>query len=70
MKRPSYPKVIAQMCKVCIYDPIGGIGTWREQVRDCTSPKCPLYPVRPLPSTEKHEWQQAKQSKDRADTGK
>ena len=35
-------------CIECIYDPDGkGNGKWREQVDQCTSFGCPLYPVRP-----------------------
>jgi|SaaInl4_150m_RNA_FD_contig_21_39984_length_367_multi_3_in_0_out_0_2 hypothetical protein len=32
-------------CIECIYDPESS-GTWRNQVLNCTSPTCPLYPVR------------------------
>lgn len=34
-------------CRECIYDPHGGNGTWRQQVTACTSPRCPLFAVRP-----------------------
>ena len=34
-------------CKDCIYDPLSGLGAWREQVEGCTSYNCPLYPYRP-----------------------
>lgn len=50
-KRPSMRAAINAFCKACIYDPHPGNGTWREQVRDCTAPHCPLYPLRPVPST-------------------
>ncbi len=40
---------INAMCKNCIYDPIGGRGTWREQVAQCVSSKCPLWRYRPGP---------------------
>jgi hypothetical protein len=36
-------------CRECIYDPTGGDGSWRQQVGACTSVRCPLYLVRPLP---------------------
>jgi len=49
-RRVSFRAAVNRMCKACIYDPIGGSGTWREQVRDCTSPGCPLYEVRPMPA--------------------
>jgi len=39
---------INAMCCECIYDPDAlGCGSWRKQVEDCTSPKCPLYNYRP-----------------------
>lgn len=44
----SMRKAINDFCKGCIYDPIGGNGTWRQQVEACTSRKCPLFPVRPV----------------------
>jgi hypothetical protein len=40
----SLRKAINAKCKECIYDPIGGNGTWRQQVEQCTSFNCPLYP--------------------------
>lgn len=33
-------------CIECIFDPYQK-GSWRFQVEKCTSPTCPLYPVRP-----------------------
>jgi len=47
MKRLTRQQAINQMCKECIYDPVGGEGTWKAQTEACTSPKCPLYPYRP-----------------------
>ena len=44
----SLRAAINAKCKECIYDPGSGGGTWRQQVEACTSPKCPLYPVRPV----------------------
>lgn len=46
MKRPSLRTRINAFCKSCIYDRYAA-GTWREQVRDCTAPACPLFDVRP-----------------------
>ncbi len=46
----SLRAAINAFCKSCIYDPIGGSGTWRQQVEACTSYRCPLYPVRPKSS--------------------
>ena len=50
VKRPSMRKAINDMCKACIYDGRSE-GTWRKQVEECTSPKCPLYPLRPVTYT-------------------
>lgn len=44
----SLRKAINDMCSACIYDPEAE-GTWRQQVGDCTSKGCPLYPYRPQP---------------------
>lgn len=44
----SLRKAINDMCRACIYDPVAGRGTWRQQVEACTSRKYPLYPVRPV----------------------
>jgi hypothetical protein len=52
IKRPSMRAAINAMCKACIYDPIGGYGTWRQQVEACTAPACPLYPLRPVSASE------------------
>ena len=35
-------------CIECVYDPLGGDGSWRQQVQNCLGTDCPLYPVRPL----------------------
>ena len=51
-KRTSLRTAIDAKCKECIYDPYGCAGTWRQQVAACTSPQCPLFPVRPKPTTE------------------
>jgi len=48
----SLRKVINDKCKECLYDPYDK-GTWRMQVESCTSPKCPIYPVRPKPIAKK-----------------
>ena len=47
-KRVSLRKTIDKMCKYCIYDTIGGDGTWRQQTEACTDTYCPLYEVRPI----------------------
>ena len=40
-------KAINDMCRACIYDQFAP-GNWRQQVTACTSPRCPLYPHRPV----------------------
>lgn len=50
-KRPSMRKAINNMCKACLYDSIGGNGTWRQQIDKCTSLDCPLFPLRPRSTT-------------------
>lgn len=47
--RASLRAAINAMCKGCIYDKFQP-GNWRQQVEACTSPGCPLYPVRPVSS--------------------
>lgn len=42
----SLRNAINEMCKYCIYDSHSP-GNWRQQVDACTSPKCPLFLVRP-----------------------
>lgn len=44
MKGISLRKSIDAKCKQCIYDPQSGLGTWREQVAQCTVTLCPLWP--------------------------
>ena len=44
----SYKKAIENFCKHCIVDPEAkGVGTWLQQIRDCTSSTCPLFNYRP-----------------------
>ena len=49
-KPRSFKKCVEAFCKNCIYDPLAGGGTWRQQVGDCPAKDCALYPVRPLPA--------------------
>lgn len=44
----SLRRAINEMCRECIVDPIGGGGTWRQQIEACTATKCPLYEYRPV----------------------
>ena len=54
-KRPSMRKAIDAMCKWCIYDPLSGLGTWRQQTEGCTSTDCPLYELRPVSQPKKQQ---------------
>lgn len=47
----SLRKAINDKCKDCLYDPKCGGGTWREQIAKCSSIDCPLWIVRPMPSS-------------------
>jgi hypothetical protein len=47
----SLRRAVNAKCKECIYDPYRG-GNWRQQVQACTSPHCPLFPARPVSSSE------------------
>ena len=47
----SLRKAIDEKCKDCIYDPECGGGTWREQIAQCSSVNCPLWPVRTGPES-------------------
>ena len=53
-KKAEYLKAIEMKCAECVYDTVGGKGSWREQVKLCLGTSCTLYPVRPLPIGEKH----------------
>jgi hypothetical protein len=39
---------IAAKCKDCIYDPLSGGGTWRQQTEACAIKSCALWPYRPM----------------------
>lgn len=43
---PTLSEAVAAFCAACLYSPGEG-GSWRDQVRACTAPACPLYPHRP-----------------------
>ena len=47
-RRLSLRAAIDAKCKDCIYDTYAP-GTWREQVAQCSSLDCALWPVRPAP---------------------
>lgn len=48
----SLRKAINEKCRDCIYDPLSGLGNWRQQVTACTIKTCSLWPVRPLSSSQ------------------
>jgi len=52
VKKLSLRAAINAKCKECIYDKQDK-GNWRQQVERCTSPKCPLFAVRPVSGGEK-----------------
>ena len=47
--KPSLRSAINTKCRECIYCPLTGNGTWRQQTAACTSKTCPVWPVRPRP---------------------
>lgn len=47
--RRTSNKAIFEKCKDCIYDPLCGGGTPRQQIGKCTSPNCAIWPTRPGP---------------------
>ena len=51
----SLRKAINEYCKWCIYDPLSGLGNWRQQVTACTMPNCPLYGCRPVSTSHKKD---------------
>jgi hypothetical protein len=46
--KPGMRGKVNAKCIECIYDDIGGGGSWRKQVENCTSTGCPLYQIRPV----------------------
>lgn len=54
MPRKSLRAAINALCKECIYDDEME-ESWRQQVTDCTSKKCPLYTVRPKTTRKKKD---------------
>ena len=47
--RRSLRAAVDAKCRDCIYDPMSGAGTWREQVSQCRIVSCPLWAMRPMP---------------------
>jgi hypothetical protein len=52
-KKVGLRAAINAKCKDCIYDPLSGLGTWRQQVEGCTCLSCPLWPIRPIAAGKK-----------------
>ena len=52
----SMRDAINAKCKECLYDPIAHMGTWKEQVAECSSPACPLFELRPMPRRGSSYW--------------
>lgn len=46
----SLRTAINAKCKECIYDSCAPC-TWREQIAQCSAIRCPLWPLRPAPSS-------------------
>lgn len=51
-KKHGYKGKIRAFCCHCIYDPFAE-GSWLNQVEKCTSLRCPLFSVRPMPAGKK-----------------
>jgi hypothetical protein len=51
----SFRALVNAKCKQCTYDPMSGLGTWRQQVEACTVKSCPLWPARPVSATQPKE---------------
>jgi hypothetical protein len=51
----SYRKLINEKCKQCTYDPMSGLGNWRQQIGLCTVKSCPLWAVRPQSKPQRKE---------------
>jgi hypothetical protein len=51
-KKAGLKGKIRAFCCHCIYDPYSE-GSWLKQVENCTSSHCPLFTVRPVPSSKK-----------------
>jgi len=43
----SMRSAVNAKCKDCIYDPLSGLGSWRQQTDACTATDCPLFDFRP-----------------------
>ena len=48
IRKPTYLNAIKAMCAACMGCTLDHIeGGFREEIRDCTAPACPLFPFRP-----------------------
>ena len=68
MKKMGLRARINQNCRDCIYDQVGGNGTWKQQVKACTSLDCAFYPIRPLPQIGKKSGMKLETGAKRGDT--
>ena len=50
--KPGMRGKVNAKCVECIYDDIGGNGTWRQQTEACASADCPLWAIRPVSAGE------------------
>ena len=50
--KPGMRGKVNAKCVECIYDDLGGNGTWRKQTEACVAVECPLWPIRPVSSGE------------------
>lgn len=50
-RKPSLREAINKTCHDCIYDSKSGLGTWREQVAQCSCTSCGLWLVRTGPES-------------------
>ena len=53
-RKPSLREAINKTCHDCIYDSKSGLGTWREQVAQCSCTSCGLWLVRTGPESGPH----------------
>ena len=51
----SMRKAVNEKCKQCTYDPLAGLGTWRQQTEGCTVKSCALWEIRPKSKPSKNE---------------
>lgn len=65
----SLRKAINEKCKDCIYDPLSGLGTWKQQTEGCPDESCSLWPVRPKSSAKSQTNGDSEADDDNDDSG-